>query len=436
MKVRKHLSADGLFKLARREFRKIKEHRIMNVEIRLEDALMSGLALFALKSPSLLAFEEYRANPENMRRVFGIENIPSDTQMRTILDEVDPESLRPLYKKVFQQLQRGKALEEMVFMDKYYLASIDGTGYFSSKKVHCNACLEKENSQTGEITYSHQMLGVAIVHPSQKAVIPLMPELIIKQDGETKNDCERNAAKRLLAHLRRDYPRLSLVIIEDALSANAPHLKAIKEKDYHFVIGVKPGDHTYLFNYVEQAHTTGKTTEFEYETEDGVIHRFRFLNDAPLNKSNADVWVNFLEYWEIKGKKVQHFTWITDFTITRNNAFDLMRGGRSRWKIENETFNTLKNQGYHFEHNFGHGKNHLSGVFAMLMMLAFAIDQAQQLTCQLFQAAWDKAGSKRFLWERMRSLFYELPMASMSEIWRAIAYGFHVEGRIVIHDST
>ena len=113
-----------------------------------------------------------------------------------------------------------------------------------------------------------------------------------------------------------------------------------------------------------------------------------------------------------------------------------MRGGRARWKIENETFNTLKNQGYHFEHNFGHGEQHLSVVFAMLMMLAFAIDQAQQLACQLFQAAWEKCGSKRFLWERMRSRFFELPVDSMSDIWRAIAFGFHIEGRIVIHDST
>ena len=113
-----------------------------------------------------------------------------------------------------------------------------------------------------------------------------------------------------------------------------------------------------------------------------------------------------------------------------------MRGGRSRWKIENETFNTLKNQGYHFEHNFGHGQNQLSVVFALLMMLAFTVDQAQQLACHLFQAAWHKVGSKRLLWERMRSLFYELPMASMSDIWRAIAYGFHIEGKVVIHDST
>jgi len=368
--------------------------------------------------------------------VFGIVNIPSDTQMRTILDGVNPEGFRPLYKKVFQQLQRGKALEKMTFMGRYYLASIDGTGYFSSKKVHCDACLQRKNKRTGEITYTHQMLGIAIVHADQKVVVPLMPEPIIKQDGEKKNDCERNAAKRLLAKLHQDHPRLRLVIIEDALSANGPHIKAIQACNYRFILGVKPGDHAYLFNYVERAYTAGKTTEFEYTTADGLTHRFRFLNDAPLNESNPEVRVNFLEYWEIKGDKIRHFTWITDFTITKNNAFDLMRGGRSRWKIENETFNTLKNQGYHFEHNFGHGENHLSVVFAMLMMLAFAVDQAQQLTCQLFQAAWDKAGSKRLLWERMRSLFYELPMASMSDIWRAIAYGFHVEGEIVIHGST
>jgi hypothetical protein len=424
-----------LFKLVRRGFGKIEEHRVMNIEIDLADALMSGFAMFSLKDPSLLAFDQRRAKPENLRQVFGIEKIPSDTQLRVILDEVKPEGLRPLFKTVFQQLQRGKVLEKMTFMGKYYLASIDGTGYFSSKTVHCESCLQRQNRRTGEITYSHQMLGVALVHPDEKAVIPLAPEPIIKQDGQEKNDCERNAAKRLLAKLRQDYPRLPLIIVEDALSANAPHLKEIKRHRFRFIVGVKPGDHRYLFDFVAQAHTAGKTTGFEI-MEGDVIHRFRFLNDVPLNEANPEVRVNFLEYWEIKGDKQQHFTWITDFTISPNNAFNLMRGGRSRWKIENETFNTLKNQGYHFDHNFGHGQAYLSTVLAMLMMLAFAVDQAQQLACQFFQAAWDKAGSKRFLWERMRALFYELPMTSMTAIWRAIAYGFHIEGQIIIHDTT
>jgi hypothetical protein len=434
MKIRKHLSADGLIRQIRQEFGKIKDHRPMNVDIPLDDALMSAFAMFSLKDPSLLAFDERRAKPENLHKVFGIGQIPSDTQMRTILDKVDPETIRPLFKGLVQELQRGKALEEMVFMDQYYLASLDGTGYFKSHQVHCSSCLQRQNQKTGEITYTHQMMGGAIVHPDRKTVVPLAPEPIIRQDGESKNDCERNASKRFLEKLRQDYPRLSLIIVEDALSANAPHLAELKRHNLRFILGVKPGDHKYLFSYVAQAQIAGQTTEFEVQKE-GVIHRFRFLNDVPLNESNADVRVNFLEYWEVKGGKTQHFTWITDFTISQNNAYELMRGGRARWKIENETFNTLKNQGYHFEHNFGHGYHHLSVVFAQLMMLAFAVDQAQQLACQLFQAAWAEAGSKRLLWERLRSLFYELPFDSMTAIWQAIAYGFHIEGRIVIHDS-
>jgi hypothetical protein len=433
MKIGKHLTADGLFSYIREGMANIKDHRPMNVVIPLVDALMSGVALFALKDPSLLAFEERRAAPGNLRKVFGITEIPSDSQMRTILDGVAPEDLRPLYKQVFSELQRGKVLEGMTYIQGYYLLSLDGTKYFSSSTVHCESCLQREHKD-GAITYSHQMLGAAIVHPDHKAVIPLAPEPIIKQDGAEKNDCERNAGKRFFEKLRQDHPYLPLIVVEDALSSNAPHIKELKRHNLRFILGVKPGDHHYLFAHVAQAQAEGRTTEFEFE-RDGVIHRFRFINDVPLNESNADVRVNFLEYWGVTGNKISHFSWITDFTICRDNAYDLMLGGRSRWKIENETFNTLKNQGYRFEHNFGHGEKHLSVVFAMLMMLAFAIDQAQQLSCKLFQAAWEKAGSKRLLWERMRSLFNELPIDSMTDIWRAIAFGFHIEGRIVIHDT-
>jgi len=427
--------ADKLFTRMKQRFGEVADHRPMNVEIELSDALQSGLALFALKDPSLLAFDERRAAPENLRQVFGIGRVPSDTQMRTILDKVEPEALRPMYKEVFRQCKEEGMLEEMQFMGRYYLASIDGTGYFKSKKIHCKQCLQRKNKRTGEITYSHQMLGAAIVHPDQQVVIPLMPEAIVKQDGERKNDCERNAAKRLLSKISQDHPKLPLVVIEDGLSANGPHIKELRRHNMRFILGVKPGDHQFLFNWVADAQAAGTVTEFEF-TKKGVTHRFRFLNDVPLNESNQDVRVNFLEYWEVDGDKVRHFSWVTDFVISKFNAFELMRGGRARWKIENETFNTLKNQGYHFEHNFGHGQQNLSVVFALLMMLAFAIDQAQQFACQLFQQARAKVRSRQFLWERMRSLFYELPMPSMSAIWRAIAFGFHIEGRLVIHDSS
>ena len=385
MNIHKPLSADGMLQQIREGMARIKEHRPMNVSIPLVDGLMSGLALFVLKDPSLLAFEKRKEAPENLRRIFGIEQIPSDTQMRTILDGVDPEGLRPQFTEVFSQLEQGGIVAEMRFMGRYHLLSLDGTKYFSSSTVHCELCLERRNSRTGAITYSHQMLGAALVHPDHKAVIPLCPEPIIRQDGAEKNDCERNAAKRFFEKLRQDHPHLPVIVIEDALSSNAPHIEELKRHNLRFILGVKPGDHSYLFNYVAEAQAAGRTTEFECIRK-GTTHRFLFLNDAPLNESNAHVRVNFLEYWEINGNTTSHFSWVTDFTIDKNNAYTLSRGGRARWKIENETFNTLKNQGYHFEHNFGHGEKHLSVVFALLMMLAFAIDQAQQLACHLFQA--------------------------------------------------
>lgn len=159
MKIRKHLSADGLIKMVKKGFKKVEDHRPINVEIPLDDALMSGFALFALKDASFLAFDERRQTPENLKRVYGIKHIPSDTQMRTILDGVNPAEIRPSFKRVVQQLQRGKELEKMRYMGRYYLLSLDGTGYFQSEKVHCENCLEKHYKRSGKTRYSHQMLG-------------------------------------------------------------------------------------------------------------------------------------------------------------------------------------------------------------------------------------------------------------------------------------
>jgi hypothetical protein len=112
-----------------------------------------------------------------------------------------------------------------------------------------------------------------------------------------------------------------------------------------------------------------------------------------------------------------------------------MRGGRARWKSANETCNTLKNQGYNFEHNDGHGERHLSVVFAMLMRLAFLVDQAQQLWCAWCRAVWMKLGSKRMLWERMRALFYDYALTSMRQRFAALLYGFQKSSPIVTLDS-
>jgi hypothetical protein len=425
------LSADSLIQLIRRGVEKIQDHRAANVSISLADALMAAFAMFSLKDSSLLEFDDRRSRDANLQHIYGLEKVPCDTHMRTILDPVAPAAIKPLFQQVFARLDRHSGLAGMQYLGRYYLLSLDGTQYFSSKKVHCGSCLERKSRRTGEVIYSHQMLGGAIVHPDSPVVIPLAPEPIIKQDGTTKNDCERNAAKRFLAQVRQDHPAVPFIVVEDALSSNAPHIRELQKHNMRFILGVKEGDHPFLFDQVRIAQEAGRTTTYEYD--DGPItHRFHFLNQVPLNESNPDILVNFLEYWEIEGDQVQHWCWITDFILYQWNVAAIMRGGRARWKIENETFNTLKNQGYHFEHNYGHGQENLSVNFALLMMLAFLVDQVQQRADALFQAVLKKEGSRKRLWTHARALFYTLEFASMTDILRALLYGYQIEKVVIL----
>jgi len=434
-KVRKHLSADALFGLVRNGFAHIPDYRLSETDIALADALMAAFAMFSLKAPSLLAFDKERVEG-NLHTIYGIARVPCDTHMREILDPVSPQWLRPVFTSVFRQLQRGKALEPMTFLDGHYLLALDGTEYFSSKTIHCASCLQRVH-RNGSVTYAHQLLGAAIIHPDQRAVIPLMPEPIVNRDGTDKNDCERNAAKRFVAKLRQDHPHLKFIITEDSLSSNAPHIATLHDHDLRYILGVKEGDHGYLFHQVKVAEQAGRVTSYErHDRAAGLVHRFRFINDLPLNASQAHVRVNFIEYWEMGDAKVQHFSWVTDVRVSTRNVYALMRGGRARWKIENETFNTLKNQGYHFEHNYGHGEQNLSVVFATLMMLAFLVDQTQQLCCALFRAVWTKLGSKRLLWERMRALFYSYALESMHELWEALWYGYERHRPLLLTDTS
>src|SRR5215468_6553315 len=378
--ARKHLSADALLSLLRSGFADLADHRSGKPDMSLTDALMSAFALFALKSPSLLAFDQERTEG-NLHRVYGIERVPCDTAMREILDPVEPESLRPLFTHIFRALQRGKALEAMVFVEGHYLLALDGTGYFSSQAIHCESCLETHH-RNGTVTYSHQLLGAAFIHPDKREVIPLMPEPIVKQDGSEKNDCERNAAKRFVTKFRRDHPHLKVIVTEASLSSNAPHIETLHAHDMRYILGVKEADHAFLFAQVAEAEQAGRVTYYDREDRpQGMHHRFRFVCGMPLNASHPSLRVNFIECWETVQGKVQHFSWVTDLRVNKGTVYRIMQGARARWRIENETFNTLKHQGYHFEHNFGHGYEHLSVVFAELMMLAFLVEQVQQLCC-------------------------------------------------------
>lgn len=157
---------------------------------------MSGVALFGLKCPSLLEFDEScreEAIQLNLKNLYGMKQVPCDTYMREQLDEIKTEKISKAFNRVQAAAQRQKIWERYDYINTYKLVSLDGTGCFSSPEVHCVNCCVKEHKD-GSRTYYHQMLGMVMVHPDEKVVLPFAPEPILKEDGTGKNDCERNAA--------------------------------------------------------------------------------------------------------------------------------------------------------------------------------------------------------------------------------------------------
>lgn len=437
-KVRSRISMDGEISKLRQLFDSVKDNRGKNRRHKLSDILMSGYAMFSLKYPSLLNFEEQNKNEQlNLQSIFGISKPCSDTNLRTVLDKLNPTFIREYFHKQFNLLEKSGFIEEYQYKigsKKYLIVSNDGVQHFSSKNCNCDKCLKKHHSN-GSITYHHNMLCGALVHPDKREVFILDNEPIINEDGSTKNDCERNAAKRLLEHFGEAYKTplktYNFLMVEDALYANEPHIKELKGKEFDYIINVKPTSQKTLFKQVEGRRKRKQTNEYSY-TENGIKHSFEYINNLVLTNS-GEVRVNFLHYQQTtfdkkgKVKKITTFSWITSIKINKNNVRNIMKTGRSRWKIENETFNTLKNLGYHFEHNYGHGKDHLSTTFAFLMLLAFLIDQIIQAACHTFQLLEQNLRTKIKLWQSIKAVFHTIVCSSMEHIYSIVAFNFDIQ---------
>lgn len=418
------LSAPALLNQVRKDFEKIPDPRRYGQQFSLGDVLMSGLAVFNLKFPSLLKFDEQRNEARiraNLQSLFGVKQAPCDTQLRAVCDQVNPAEIRAPFIHINQQLYNYGLLEDFCYLGSLLL-SIDGTGQFCCSSMSCPQCCQRRH-RNGEIGYYHQLLAAVMVHPERQNVLPVFPEAITHPDGESKNDCELNASKRLVKQLREAFPNWPIRVIEDSLFANGPHIKLLNEMKIGYIISVKPDGQESLFEEVKNRVLKKECEEFEVFGDDKILRGYRWINEISLNKSHPDLRVNFLDYWEIRDGEEFNFSWVTDVKLTSNNVELVMKGGRSRWHIENQTFNTLKNQDYEFEHNFGHGKQYLATVFAMLMMLAFLIDQVQEYGCAFFQAARQRFRSRTSLWIKIKGLFTEFFIKNWEALWRAIIYG-------------
>ncbi len=348
-----------------------------NTKYSMQDIGLGAFSVFFTQSPSFLAAQktlQQAKGQSNAQSLFQIEQIACDNHIRDTLDAVAPDKLFPLYDEVYQALRQAGLLESFRAVHQTLLIALDGTWYFSSQKIHCPQCCCLEH-KSGDKTYYHSALTPVIVAPGQAQAIPLRPEFITPQDGHTKQDCEIAAAKRWLEQNAATYSPLQATLLGDDLYAHQPFCRRTLLHDLHFIFVCKPDSHTTLYawvNLLQSPHLRTLKTRVKKGARSHT-YTYRYANAVPLAEGQDALKLNWCELTvsDPEGKVLYLNGWVTDFKITDQNVAAMVAAGRARWKIENENNNTLKTKGYHLEHNFGHGKKHLSSLLAALNILAF-----------------------------------------------------------------
>jgi hypothetical protein len=372
----------------------------------MHDACLSALAMMYFQDASMLEFQtrlQEQTQMNNLQTLFQVETIPKDTQFRNTIDDIHYQQLFPIFGDFFRLLQRGNQLQPFQFLEEGYLMPIDGSQYFYSEAISCPSCLTKVH-KNGTISYSHQVLCTSIVHPEKRQMFPLAPEPIKNSDGSKKQDCETNAGKRLLDRIRKEHPKLRIVITADDLYSRQPFIESLNQNKMSYILIAKPSSHKVLFDQIMEKEDLDQAHLLEWQDNKGAIHRYEWINDIRLNGNKSAPLVNFFEYSIIRdGDKITYKnSWVTDIRVTGNNVAKLVKAGRAKWKIENENFNTLKNLGYHAEHNFGHGKKNLSFNFFLFTLMAFFMHQIIELKDPLYQIARAKFSARKEFWNQLR----------------------------------
>ncbi len=397
----------------RQALERLPEHRSgKNTRYSLTEAGLSAFAVFYMQSPSFLAHQrdmQRQRGRNNVQSLFGVAQIPSDSQLRNLLDPADPAGLRTPFWEYYAQLETTGHLKVYCGVGGTYLISLDGSENFSSEKVHCPNC--RVTLREGQARYSHGVLLAVLGAPEQETVICLEPEFITPQDGHAKQDCEQQAIKRWI---ERNAPRFApgrVTILTDDLHCHYPLCKLLTQQHLHFILTCKEASHPalyeeiHLLEQVPGAIGTQVVEKWQGRRRERWV--YRWVEQVPLRGELETLMVNWCEltiYAGATDQPVYHCAWATDHPVTAKTVPEIVAGGRSRWKVENEGFNVLKNQGYNFEHNFGHGQQQLSNVLLTLLLLAFLCHTVLALTCTTYQAVRRELGTRRTFFNDLRAL--------------------------------
>jgi hypothetical protein len=396
-----------------------------NTQYEVMDAASGAFSVFFTQCPSFLSHQkmlQQKHGLSNARTLFGMKRIPSDNQIRNLLDGVDPSCLSCVFTDCLG------ALAESGDLDTYriplgsgnndLLLALDGTTYFSSSDCSCKNCSTKVKD--GQKLYAHSMVTPTIVAPGINKVISLLPSFITPQDGDTKQDCELKASKRWIDNNGDMCKKLGITFLGDDLYSHEPFCRKLLTKG-NFILVCKPDSHKTVYEWVK-----GVTKQMVHDRFDGkkhMIYTYNYAESVPLRdtikKEEPSLLVNFVEVIVTDrktGKQLYHNAFVTNHPLTEKTLPLIVDCGRARWKIENENNNTLKTAGYHLEHNFGHGKKYLASLLATMNILAFLFHTMLEFMDKKYQLLRKIIGARKQFFHHIKILLIYHPYTNFDHL--------------------
>jgi hypothetical protein len=405
-----------------------------NRKYSVRDAALSAFAVFMMQAPSFLAQQrdmQRRKGRNNAQSLFGVHQIPSDSQIRNILDPIAPSQLSELFWQAYAQLQAAQLLSAHTGMAGTHLCALDGLSYFSSRKLHCANCTRQQHE--GYVSYSHGVIAPVLVAPDSPQVFSLEPEFIQPQDGSEKQDCELNASQRWLQRNGTRLPAGRTTFLADDLYCKQPWCELVLDLHHNFILVCLPESHATLYTEVELLAAAGLLDSLSERVWNGRFYEqrtYRFTNRVPLRAGADALMVNWCEVsivHEQTGEQLYHNSFATNFVLSAATVADVVLSARARWKTENENHNTLKNRGYHLEHNFGHGKQYLSALLVAFNLLAFLLHTVMFLTEPTAQQIRTALGTLQTFWGDLQTLTRYFYFNTWAALFHFMAAGLELE---------
>jgi hypothetical protein len=405
-----------------------------NTRYSIEDAALGAFSVFFTQSPSFLSFQksmQINKGKNNAQSLFEMKKIPCDNHIRDLMDQVPASQIFPVFDYIIDGLQDSGYLNAFRSYNDNLLCALDATQYFSSNTIHCQNCSIKEHKD-GSKTYSHSAITPVFVSPGNKKVISLPPEFITPQDGHSKQDCENAAAKRWLNQWALKYKALGITILGDDLYCKQPICNLILYHGLDFILICKPDSHKTLYQWLEELDALGAVetlVEKRWTGKEYHIDTYRFVNQVPLRDGQDALQVNWCELTTTAstGRRKYKNAFTTNFEISKNNVKQIVADGRARWKIENENNNTLKTKGYHLEHNFGHGKNHLSSLLLTFNLLAFLFHTVLEMMDSKYAQIRKELPTRKTFFDDIRALTRYIYFENWDQMLSFMAKGLEID---------